>query len=57
MPRHRFRANLQALTQLLGWMYISAIAVWFGLRLVFFDRFWWLALLNTLAFYLLQMKA
>ncbi|MEA5451315.1 endonuclease/exonuclease/phosphatase family protein [Leptolyngbya sp. CCNP1308] len=52
MFRHRFRAKLQYLTQLLGWLYIGAIALWFGLRLVFFDRFWWLALLNTIAFYL-----
>ncbi|MBD2233851.1 endonuclease/exonuclease/phosphatase family protein [Phormidium tenue] len=52
MPRHHFQANLQDLTQRLGWIYIGAIALWFGLRLVFFDQFWWLALLNTIAFYL-----
>ncbi|MFQ4139435.1 endonuclease/exonuclease/phosphatase family protein [Nodosilinea sp. PGN35] len=52
MSRHRFQAKLRYLTQRLGWLYIGAIALWFGLRLVFFDRFWWLALLNTIAFYL-----
>ncbi|PZV07561.1 MAG: hypothetical protein DCF32_07015 [Leptolyngbya sp.] len=52
MSRHRFRASLKHLTQLLGWLYVSAIALWFGLRLIFFDQFWWLALLNTIAFYL-----
>ncbi|MBW4481570.1 MAG: endonuclease/exonuclease/phosphatase family protein [Tildeniella torsiva UHER 1998/13D] len=52
MSRQRFRANLLYSTRLLGWLYIGAIALWFGLRLVFFDRFWWLALLNTIAFYL-----
>jgi endonuclease/exonuclease/phosphatase (EEP) superfamily protein YafD len=35
-----------------GWCYVAALLVWFGLRLIFFDRFWWLALLNTLALYL-----
>jgi hypothetical protein len=33
-------------------MYASSILIWFGLRVAFFHRFWWLALLNTLAFYL-----
>jgi endonuclease/exonuclease/phosphatase (EEP) superfamily protein YafD len=37
---------------MLGWPYLVSIVLWFGLRLLFFDRFWWLALLNTLAFYL-----
>ena len=31
------------------WAYISFIVVWFCLRLTWFDREWWLALLNTVA--------
>ncbi|HEY9697556.1 MAG TPA: endonuclease/exonuclease/phosphatase family protein [Trichocoleus sp.] len=52
MSRHQFQTNLRYTLNLLGWVYISLIISWFCLRLVFFDRFWWLALLNTLAFYL-----
>jgi vancomycin resistance protein VanJ len=32
--------------------YTSFIALWFTLRLLFFDTIWWLALLNTAAIYL-----
>lgn len=52
MAKNRFRANFQYLTNRLGWSYISLIVFWFCLRLVFFDQLWWLALLNTIAFYL-----
>lgn len=52
MSHRRFQTSLRYLTQVFGWLYLGAIALWFGLRLVFFDRFWWLALLNTIAFYL-----
>mgnify|MGYP001081320224 CR=1 FL=1 len=41
-----------SLLQLLGWGYLLGLFAWFGLRLLFFDGVWWLALLNTLAFYL-----
>ncbi|MGG6270769.1 endonuclease/exonuclease/phosphatase family protein [Leptolyngbya sp. AN03gr2] len=37
---------------ILGWSYLSSLLFWFGLRLLFSDRFWWLALLNTFAPYL-----
>ncbi len=36
----------------LGWLYIAGIIVWFVLRLWLFDGVWWLAVLNTIAFYL-----
>jgi vancomycin resistance protein VanJ len=36
---------------LLGWLYLVGLGLWLGLRFIYFDRFWWLALLNTLAFY------
>jgi vancomycin resistance protein VanJ len=36
----------------LGWGYLGSLLVWFILRSIFFDRFWWLALLNTFAVYL-----
>jgi vancomycin resistance protein VanJ len=35
------------------WLYVGFIGVWLCLRSIFFDRMWWLALLNTMAFYLL----
>jgi vancomycin resistance protein VanJ len=35
------------------WIYIGLIWIWFALRLAFFDRVWWLSLLNTYAFYFL----
>lgn len=34
------------------WGYIFFIGSWFVLRLLFFDTFWWLALLNTAAWWL-----
>ncbi len=44
--RHFLRTTL--------WIYISLIWTWFALRLAYFDdRFWWLSLLNTHAFYFL----
>jgi len=52
MTRHHVRSKARSLLGLLGWIYIGSMMVWFGLRLLFFDGFWWLALLNTLAFYL-----
>jgi vancomycin resistance protein VanJ len=36
----------------LGWIYVFAIGLWFCLRLIFRDRVWWLALINTFTFYL-----
>jgi vancomycin resistance protein VanJ len=36
----------------MGWTYILLIALWLLLRWLFFDAFWWLALLNTIAEYL-----
>ena len=50
MTRHHVRSKARSLLGLLGWIYIGSMMVWFGLRLLFFDGFWWLALLNTLAF-------
>jgi vancomycin resistance protein VanJ len=47
-----FRAIRSFLSGILGWLYLFSLILWFSLRLIFFDRFWWLALLNTLAFYL-----
>ena len=52
MTRYHALPKAHWLLGLLGWSYIGSMLVWFGLRLVFFDSFWWLALLNTLAFYL-----
>jgi vancomycin resistance protein VanJ len=45
--------NLRRISIVLLWIYIGSIWAWFVLRLVFFDRIWWLSLLNTNAFYLL----
>ncbi|GAP98443.1 putative membrane protein [Leptolyngbya sp. NIES-2104] len=36
----------------LGWSYLGSLLLWLSLRSLFFDRFWWLALLNTFAPYL-----
>ena len=36
----------------IGWGYVLLIALWLLLRLLLFDRLWWLALINSLAFYL-----
>jgi vancomycin resistance protein VanJ len=33
----------------LGWLYIAAMSLWVALRLLFFDKFWWLALVNSFA--------
>ncbi|PSR15502.1 hypothetical protein C8255_22760 [filamentous cyanobacterium CCP3] len=52
MARRKKLASLLRLLNFLGWLYVGLIVVWFCLRLVFFDQFWWLALLNTIAFYL-----
>lgn len=38
--------------ELAGWAYTLAIGLWLILRALFFDRFWWLALANTMAVYL-----
>lgn len=38
--------------ELAGWTYTLAIALWLLLRALFFDRFWWLAMANTVAIYL-----
>jgi vancomycin resistance protein VanJ len=35
----------------LSWIYIALIALWLGLRALFFDQIWWLALLNSFAIY------
>jgi vancomycin resistance protein VanJ len=51
--RFLHRLNLRYIWIVLLWMYIGSIWIWFVLRLVFFDRIWWLSLLNTNAFYLL----
>ncbi|MBE9013715.1 endonuclease/exonuclease/phosphatase family protein [Pseudanabaenaceae cyanobacterium LEGE 13415] len=45
-------AFLSSLIGVLGWSYLGSLLLWFGLRSLFFDRFWWLALLNTFAPYL-----
>jgi vancomycin resistance protein VanJ len=36
----------------LGWFYVLFTSVWLSLRLLFFDRLWWVALLNYIAIYL-----
>lgn len=46
------RPKARSLLGLVGWSYIGSMLAWFGLRLAFFDGPWWLALLNSLAFYL-----
>jgi vancomycin resistance protein VanJ len=43
---------IRRLIRFFGWLYIGLIVLWFCLRVVFFDQIWWLALLNTIAFYL-----
>jgi vancomycin resistance protein VanJ len=35
----------------LGWGYVLFVGVWFILRLVFFDRLWWIALINYVGIY------
>ena len=52
MTRYHAPPKARSLLGLLGWMYVGGMIVWFGLRLALFDGPWWLALLNTLAFYL-----
>ena len=37
---------------LIGVAYSAAIAIWFGLRLLFFDTIWWMLILNSVAIYL-----
>jgi hypothetical protein len=56
MPRYHAQPKARSLLNVLGWIYIGGMIVWFGLRLLFFDSFWWLALLNTLAFYLFWLQ-
>jgi vancomycin resistance protein VanJ len=34
------------------WGYVFLFSLWILLRLVFFDEFWWLALINTVALYI-----
>jgi vancomycin resistance protein VanJ len=53
MPRLLRHLNLCRNFYVFAWIYIGLIWTWFGLRLVFFDRIWWLSLLNTNAFFLL----
>ncbi len=53
MPWSLKRLNLRHILSAGIWTYIGLIWIWFALRLAFFDRIWWLALLNTNAFYLL----
>ncbi len=48
--KHR---NSRHLLRISLWIYISLIWIWFALRLAFFDRLWWLSLLNTHALYFL----
>jgi vancomycin resistance protein VanJ len=36
----------------LGWFYVLFVTLWLTLRLLFFDRVWWLALINSFAFFL-----
>jgi endonuclease/exonuclease/phosphatase (EEP) superfamily protein YafD len=43
---------LERLVHIIGWLYISSMLLWFALRLYYFDQVWWLAILNTIAFYL-----
>ncbi|GAB4371460.1 MAG: hypothetical protein Kow00121_13020 [Elainellaceae cyanobacterium] len=52
MANQLVKIKLRRLLHLLGWCYIGLLILWFSLRLVFFDQIWWLALLNTIAFYL-----
>ncbi|MBD2081111.1 endonuclease/exonuclease/phosphatase family protein [Leptolyngbya sp. FACHB-17] len=40
------------LLSITGWSYLVSLLLWLSFRLLFFDRFWWLALLNTIAPYL-----
>ncbi len=47
-----FRTLRLSIVDLLGWSYLIGLLLWLSLRLLFFDRFWWLALLNTQALYL-----
>lgn len=47
-----FRTLCPLIVSILGWSYLGSLLIWLGLRSLFFDRFWWLALLNTFAPYL-----
>ncbi|MBD1843630.1 endonuclease/exonuclease/phosphatase family protein [Cyanobacteria bacterium FACHB-63] len=40
------------LLSIVGWSYLVSLLLWLSFRLLFFDGFWWLALLNTFAPYL-----
>ncbi|MBF2067197.1 MAG: endonuclease/exonuclease/phosphatase family protein [Calothrix sp. C42_A2020_038] len=46
------KLKFSALVSLIAWGYVILFTVWMVLRLLFFDRFWWLAVINTLALYL-----
>jgi endonuclease/exonuclease/phosphatase (EEP) superfamily protein YafD len=52
MSDHNPPAAARSSFSLFGWSYTAGILLWYGLRITFFDKLWWLALLNTLAFYL-----
>jgi len=45
------RSRLERAASIAGWSYVGLTVAWWGLRLALADRLWWLALLNTLAFY------
>jgi vancomycin resistance protein VanJ len=53
MPYLIKRLNVRGIVRACIWAYIGSIWIWLTVRLVFFDRIWWLSLLNTNAFYLL----
>ncbi len=36
----------------IAWLYVILFSVWILLRFLFFDSFWWLALINTVALYI-----
>lgn len=52
MTRYHALPKARWLLGVIGWSYVGGMLGWFGLRLAFFDGPWWLALMNTLAFYL-----
>jgi vancomycin resistance protein VanJ len=53
MPHSPKHLNIRNALQTCTWVYIVSVWIWLALRIVFFDRIWWLSLLNTNAFYLL----
>jgi vancomycin resistance protein VanJ len=48
----RLNLKFSTLISYISWGYVILFTLWILSRLLFFDKFWWLALINTIALYL-----